>query len=458
MQRLTPSWLLPSNSSATDLIGTKGHALLPPLYTYYGDDFTGSTDVLEQLASNGVPTALFLAPPTAEQLGQFPGIQAFGIAGDSRSRSPQWMSANLPAIFAALSSFHAPVAHYKVCSTFDSSPQCGSIGRAIELGIAAFNPAFVPVVVGAPHLRRFVSDGNLFASAPDGGIHRIDRHPMSRHPVTPMTEPNLCLHLAQQTDLSVGLVSHAHLSSLASALSELEGQSASHRVILFDTIDSACLNVLGEVLWRYARQRPMFSAASSGLTSALIAVWRRYNLISEPDKPKPIRRANPLLIVSGSCSTATAQQIRWALEHGFSGIAVDPMLLLSPKTSIAYRAEVTASASISLRCNVDTILYTALGASTSPAAGESLGIALGQLLHELLAQAPVTRVILCGGDTSSHAVQQLGLSALTWQASLQPGAPLCRAHFATPTTRALEVVLKGGQIGSEEFFDIARGG
>ena len=124
------------------------------LYTFYGDDFTGSTDVLEQLASNGVLTALFLAPPTPAQLAAFPDLKAIGIAGDSRSRSPEWMSANLPPIFAALRQFGAPIVHYKVCSTFDSSPTHGSIGRAIELGIAAFDPAFVPIVVGSPHLRR----------------------------------------------------------------------------------------------------------------------------------------------------------------------------------------------------------------------------------------------------------------------------------------------------------------
>lgn len=427
------------------------------LYTYYGDDFTGSTDVLEQLACNGVPSVLFLNPPTAEQLAQFPGIQAFGIAGDSRSRSPEWMSANLPAIFSTLRSFDAPITHYKVCSTFDSSPQHGSIGHAIELGIAAFNPDFVPVVVGAPHLRRFVREGELFASAPDGDIHRIDRHPMSRHPVTPMTEPNLCRHLAQQTSLPIGLVSHTHLESFASATSELEAQRASHRIILFDTVEPTSLNLIGETLWHGARQRPLFSASSSGLTSALIASWQRSNLICEPPAPQPISRANPLLIVSGSCSPATAQQIRWALEHGFHGIPVDPALLLSPETANTYGPQLLTSAALHLQRSEDTIIYTALGTSTSPAAGESLGIALGQLLHKLLIQVPVTRIILCGGDTSSHAVQQLGLSALTWQAGLQPGAPLCRAHYATPTTRCRELILKGGQIGSEDFFNIARG-
>ena len=132
-----------------------------PLYTFYGDDFTGSTDVLEQLAANGVRSALFIAPPTPAQLEMFPALEAFGIAGDSRSRSPAWMSEHLPQIFALLRNFHAPIVHYKVCSTFDSSPKHGSIGRAIALGIEVFRPRFVPIVVGSPHLRRFVFEGRL---------------------------------------------------------------------------------------------------------------------------------------------------------------------------------------------------------------------------------------------------------------------------------------------------------
>jgi len=36
------------------------------LLTWYGDDFTGSTDVMEALTLGGVPAVLFLEPPTAE--------------------------------------------------------------------------------------------------------------------------------------------------------------------------------------------------------------------------------------------------------------------------------------------------------------------------------------------------------------------------------------------------------
>src|SRR3984885_934667 len=55
------------------------------LLTFYGDDFTGSTDALEQLTLAGIRTVLFIEPPTTAQLRKFPGLQAVGVAGMTRS-------------------------------------------------------------------------------------------------------------------------------------------------------------------------------------------------------------------------------------------------------------------------------------------------------------------------------------------------------------------------------------
>jgi uncharacterized protein YgbK (DUF1537 family) len=104
------------------------------LFCYYGDDFTGSTDALEALAANAVPSVVFLDPPDERMLERFDVCRAIGVAGESRSRGPEWMSRNLPAIFRGLQRLGAPVCQYKVCSTFDSSPECGSIGSALEIG------------------------------------------------------------------------------------------------------------------------------------------------------------------------------------------------------------------------------------------------------------------------------------------------------------------------------------
>mgnify|MGYP001100477503 CR=1 FL=1 len=134
------------------------------LLSYYGDDFTGSTDVMEALAANGVPTALFLGVPSAATLERFKDCRAIGIAGTSRSETPQWMDEHLTPVFKWLGSLEAAICHYKVCSTFDSSPKVGSIGKAIEIGKAVFRQSVVPVVVGAPQLKRYTAFGQLFAA------------------------------------------------------------------------------------------------------------------------------------------------------------------------------------------------------------------------------------------------------------------------------------------------------
>ncbi len=111
-----------------------------------------------------------------------------------------------------------------------------------------------------------------------------------------------------------------------------------------------------------------------------------------------------------------------------------------------------------LRAGRSTILYSALG-PLSPASqpcGEALGRRAGALLRRILQQAPVPRVVLAGGDTSTHAVMQLGVHALTWAASLEPGAPLCRAHAQAADVDGLQLVLKGGQVGGDDFFERVR--
>ncbi|MBN9346414.1 MAG: four-carbon acid sugar kinase family protein, partial [Devosia sp.] len=167
------------------------------LVAWYGDDFTGSAATMEVLAFAGLASVLFLDIPTAEDLARFPGARGIGIAGIARSKPPQWMDENLPPVFAALATIGAPVSHYKICSTLDSAPHVGSIGRAIDLAAPILGGAWHPLIVAAPPIGRYQAFGTLFALY-DGAVHRLDRHPtMSRHPVTPMHEGDVRRHLAQ---------------------------------------------------------------------------------------------------------------------------------------------------------------------------------------------------------------------------------------------------------------------
>jgi uncharacterized protein YgbK (DUF1537 family) len=414
-----------------------------PIFSYYGDDFTGSTDALEALAENGVPSVLFLRLPDAGDLCKFSGCRAIGIAGESRSRPPAWMRAELPRVFETLRQIGAPVLQYKVCSTFDSSPEAGSIGCAIEIGREVFGNRSVGVVPAAPLLRRYVVFGNLFAAAGQA-IHRIDRHPaMGAHPITPMDEGDLRLHLARQTSLEIAGVNLFELRANTWQWPERAG------MVLFDGLDPEDMAQAARRIWEHRGTQQTFVAGSSGFTYGLMDYWHAQGWLPQTNGHATEARGNDgrLLVLSGSCSPATEVQIRTALQAGFHGIRLNPADL----NPAAAEAEAVAR----LAEGRSVILYSGLGEAGRVAIDDRLALAkaMGRLLRKVMLASVVRRAVVAGGDTSSHAAQELGVSALTFVAPLARGAPLCRAHG---WPGELDLVLKGGQVGLPSFFEDVR--
>jgi 3-oxoisoapionate kinase len=419
---------------------------------YYGDDFTGSTDVLEVLATAGIDTVLFLERPTQVCLQRFSHCRAIGLAGKSRSQTPAWMDAHLPEEFAWLKSLGARLCHYKVCSTFDSSPGIGSIGRAIDIGAAIFQSKYVPVVAGVPALRRYVVFGNLFATA-DGETFRIDRHPtMSRHPVTPMDEGDLRLHLGRQTSRRIGLIDlmALHSDDRGERLDRIVAGGA--EIVLMDTLDDASLAAVGELLWRPGSAQP-FVAGSSGVEYALVAYLRPPRPAAEAAGP-----TDRIAVLSGSCSPVTARQIAWAGANGYATIPLDAARLAAGDSAPLRIAADSACAA--LADGRSTVLYSAgpgqARIELDAAGRETLAKLSGAAFQEILARSGVRRAVVAGGDTSSHTGVQLGIQALTFRMPLAPGAPLCRAYSSSPQWDGFEIVFKGGQCGGDDFFEQVR--
>lgn len=357
------------------------------------------------------------------------------------------MDAHLPPAFAALG--EGATVHYKTCSTFDSSPTTGSIGRAIELGRAAF-PGKAAILVGAPHLRRYVAFGNLFAAA-GAEVFRIDRHPtMSRHPVTPMHEADLIRHLAGQSDARVALVS---LEAIRSGQAGDGFDAADADAVLFDGVAMEDLAAAGEVL---LSRGVRFAAGSSGVTRALVLAWQATGLIEAQPAEVRAQAVDRLLVVSGSCSPATARQIGRSAADGFAATLADVGALL--EGSSAEEARLADAAVAALAGQGKALIHSAEGPldAAAPAAGEKLGQALGRVAGQVVRRAGLQRLLFAGGDTSSHGVAQLGIDALTWAAPIERGAPLVRAHAGDPAVDGLELVLKGGQMGGDGFFETVR--
>lgn len=426
-----------------------------PRYAWYGDDFTGSTDVLDALGRAQVSGVLFLRRPTPEELAPFAESAAIGLAGESRSRDPQWMRENLPAAFEFLRGLGARVCHYKVCSTFDSAAHIGSIGQALEIGQDLFATRTVPIVAAAPHLGRYLLFGNLFATT-HGEIFRIDRHPvMSCHPVTPMHEADLRVHLARQTSRTLALLDLTRLRALEPARIS-SGIAGTISALLIDGLDESDLLRTGRLLAALAQDPPLFAVGSSGLTWALLAEWRESGVIGPAPETPSAPAMDRILALSGSCSPVTERQIQRAEAAGFVVIPVSPRKLESGADRILAEARTATVAAT--RTGKSVLLCSARGPQ-EPLPAElalRLSLHLGRLLGDLIRETGVRRIAIAGGDTASHAVQQLNIFALTWLAPLSPGAPLCRAHSADVDLEGLEVTLKGGQAGCENFFEQVR--
>lgn len=435
-----------------------------PLVAWYGDDFTGAAAVMEVLEFSGFPSVLFLGPPDAALLARFAGRRGIGIASDARTRSPAWMTEHLPPALAALRATGAPVVHYKLCSTFDSAPHIGSVGRAAELGIGDW----APLLVAAPRIGRWQAFGTLFARHA-GGVARLDRHPtMAHHPVTPMDEADVRRHLARQTALPVGLIDLTQMETGAAAAALAREKAAGARIVALDVVDAATLRVAGDLIWAEALRDQVFVLGSQGVEDALIAAWSAAGHRVPP--PRPTGAAiGPTAIVSGSCAPETDRQIAAAEAAGFACLRLDLRRAADPAAvrSLADQMERTALAALARGQSV--VVFTARGPADPAIAPtreviaasgrpDLMGQTLGALLHRLHLCAGVRRLGVAGGDTSGAVMGALDIVALTAQAEIVPAVPLLLGHAPDDGAPPVELVLKGGQMGPDDLFAMLRDG
>lgn len=421
---------------------------------YYADDFTGATDALEQLENAGVRTRLYLEPPSREALAATPEIEAIGVAGRTRSLPTAEIDTEVRPVFQTLRELGAAHVHYKVCSTFDSSPKVGSIGRVIDIAAEEFGRPFIPLAVGVPGLGRWCVFGNLFASygiGADTPAYRLDRHPsMSCHPVTPADEADLRVHLARQTDKRISLVDVRTINrgpqAVIAAVERACGDEMA-KIVLFDCLSNENVATIGSVLKHYTdAKRPLFSVGSSVIETALASQWSLLAPAANTVVP-----SGPALVLAGSCSPVTAAQIDEANHAGFSVVKLDVRHLIEGGNSAVGEAGTQAVEAIADALGVIVSSQGSVNRDGELPA-ERLGDALAAIYRRVRDSSPLGLTVVAGGDTSSYAARSLRIESLSFHSPLTPGAPICKATSTDPLVDGGCFVFKGGQVGRPDLF------
>lgn len=442
------------------------------LLAFYGDDFTGSTDAMEALTSNGFRTVLFLEVPDARMLDQFEGIQCIGIAGTARAKTKTEIHTEIAPIFEQLQKINPYFIHYKICSTFDSSHEIGSIGYAIDIAKKYFKNQLFPVIAAVPQLGRYTVFGQHFARKGDT-IYRLDRHPvMAHHPITPMNEADLADHLRKQTTTLINLINIHDIEKGEDRISNLFHEFSKKpdiQLVLFDALRDQDLYKIANVLWKSRNDHAQFLVGSSGIEYAFSQEWKDLRLDENPKHKKSARLNDEILVISGSASEITSEQMNHAIKKsGFHAEKIPYQLFF--KTTIPHEFLEKVARLIQEKKKI--IIYTTDGPDdealhktreyfvkqglTNREIGNKLGRMLGKWTRYLLESYPIKRLIIAGGDTSGFITKELDIYALEMITSISAGAPLCEAYSKNACINGLEIALKGGQLGDIDFYERVR--
>lgn len=433
--------------------------VLRPEYAWYGDDFTGASDTLATLSQGGVAAILLLQAPGPHHLERLRSMEAIGLAGATRSLDCDHIRSTLKEVTPFLASLQPRILHYKICSTFDSSPEIGNIAIALDCLHPLAQVAVSPVLGGQINLGRYCVFATLFAQAgQDGQVYRIDRHPtMGSHPVTPMKEADLQLHLQAQglkNLSSLPWTEYRKAGYKADKQSRQWQEQAREHGHQHPLLDIACEDDIahaGALLEELSQDGTVLTAGSSSVAQAYLS-----QRTGTPTKPVAGLQAStrPVLILVGSQSPVTAKQVADCQQADL--FELDPYELHHTQT---YAVKLHATVINNMRKGRHTLLQTKSvnQDQTRPAlpaqvVAEDSAQFLSGLVKQLRQEQLLSRLCIAGGDTSSLSTQALGIWGLSYLGLVNPGVAACICH-GDDEIDGLELVLKGGQMGSEDFFD-----
>jgi uncharacterized protein YgbK (DUF1537 family) len=404
------------------------------------DDFTGATDLANNLVRCGMRVVQTIGVPTGP-LGE--EVDAVVVALKSRTIPAQEAVSQSLAALEWLQAEGARQLYFKYCSTFDSTPG-GNIGPVTEALMRALGTDFTIACPAFPENKRTVFKGYLFA-----GDGLLNESGMQNHPLTPMTDANLVRVMQAQCRGKVGLIDYSTVAKGAGAIAERIAalRQGGTSIAIVDAISDEDLRRLGPAL----KDLPLVTAGS-GVAIGLPANWG----IAPTPRAASLPRATGLrAIVSGSCSVATRGQVEAFRSAGGAAVALDPAALAADASAVAAALERAAAGLAS----GPVLVYSTAEPEAVKSVQQRFGVEnAGTMVEHALAavarglvERGVRQLVVAGGETSGAVVQALGVERLRIGPQIDPGVPWCAAH-SSAANATLHLALKSGNFGAPDFF------
>lgn len=404
-----------------------------------GDDFTGSSDLANTLAKQGMRSVQYTGVPEEDASAD---IEAGVVALKSRSIDPQDAVKQSLQALRWLQSQGCEQFMFKYCSTFDSTPE-GNIGPVIDALAQALDADRIIVCPAFPGTGRSIYQGHLFVNDV-----LLSESGMQNHPLTPMSDPDIRRWLKLQTRHEVGHVAATDVFAGADAIAAAlrREQQAGKLLIVIDALRDEDLMMIGKA----ARDLKLITGGS-GIALGLPENFRAQGKIASSSAHWR-GESGKCVALSGSCSTATRTQLGRHLEKhpGFEIVAADVMEERIDAETVAtwlIESDGIPVAYSSADPSVVNEVQATYGRERSSQAIEAF---FADIARQLVA-AGIRKILTAGGETSGAVVEALSLTCLEIGPEIDPGVPALRA------SPDLVLALKSGNFGSPDYFVKAAG-
>lgn len=397
------------------------------------DDFTGASDIASFFVKGGLSTVLYTGVPEVDEI---PKAEVCVIALKTRTQNPKdAVNDSLDAIV-WLKGQGAQQFYIKYCSTFDSTPE-GNIGPICDAVLEELDVPYTILCPALPVNGRIVKNGCLYVN----GVP-LHKSPMKDHPLTPMWDCDLVrLMDAQSKFPSVNMPDTLDKEEVNERITGIAAQNKHSPFYIIPDYEKEedaeqLVELFGEL---------KLITGGSGLAYSLAKMDKEH---AEADGFE--RSLSPSLLLAGSCSEATRNQITEYQRSGGKAYFMDPLKLISGEESVEKIWDV-----ISQNKEESILVYS----SDTPEKVRDIQQqgkeeVAGRLekatadLAELAVQAGFHRIIVAGGETSGAVAKRLGYKGYHIGDSISPGVPV----MIPIEDKRIRMVFKSGNFGQSDFF------
>lgn len=408
-----------------------------------GDDFTGSSDIANNLKKSGMQVSMFAGVPSFKNKASLTNADAAVIALKTRTIPiNEAVSESLKALEwlknAGCSQFI-----FKYCSTFDSTKE-GNIGPVTDAIMEELNVDFTIACPSFPDAGRTVFYGHMFVNGKP-----LNESGMEKHPLTPMIDHNLVRWLDYQTKHNVGLIDYETINngsqSVKDKINKLKIEGCKYAIV--DTTNNEDFEIICNGV-----KDLQFLTGGSGIALGLPKIYKKDGLLSDKNFQIPENTTNAV-ILSGSCSSATLSQIEvYKKDNPSYFISADEVM----------NNENLIEDVIKWIKNNET-LSPLIYSSADPKIVKEKQIQYGQevlankieSIFEKLSNKLLNHTfgifISAGGETSGAVVNGLGLQEFKIGKEIAHGVPALWSPNSN-CNKPVSVTLKSGNFGQADFF------